>query len=482
MGYTHLELMAAVEHPQPISMGYQITNYFCVNSRMGTLKDFQWFINYLHEQKIGVILDWVPAHFALDKFGLSNFDGSPLFEDDDPRFASHPTWGTKVFDFKKPFTRDFLASNADFILDHLHADGLRVDAVWAMLDLTYDREPGCRTNEKGDKIDLHARAFLQNINTYIRRQYPGAVTIAEETFGYENLTSPTDYKGPNRKRGVGFDMTWHIGWMSDSLSYFSTHMDNRHNLYPLLVKTLSEVDHNRPRGHVVLGLSHDENANAKRTIQGKMPGNTIERFANVRLLLALQTLRGGGPILDFMGNEIAQSQEWHGRLIQSLRDPHERAKTWMQWEELDPSINSVNYQYHRGVQAMRRALNHLFLEHPGLWDQTPEGFQEFKTDDSHNCIIGFRRFGSGKQLACLFNTSIRDLRDYFIALPTRYVDPRFARLQSVTEVFNSDRREFGGLDRLNPHVHVVRDVSSWPTYIKFHLPPLTAVVLEEHLS
>ncbi len=480
MGYTHVELMAAFEHPQPISMGYQITNYFCVNSRLGTLDDFQWCVNFLHEKEIGVILDWVPAHFALDKFALSLFDGSPLFEDDDPRFASHPTWGTKVFDFKKPFARDFLASNAYFILKQLHADGLRVDAVWAMLDLAYDRAPGCRKNVKGGNIDLHAKEFLQNITMLIRKE--GALAIAEETFGYENLTCSSDFKGPNGKRGIGFNLTWHIGWMSDSLRYFSTSIDKRPDLYPLLVKTLKDIDHNRPRGRVVMALSHDENCNGKNTIQGKMSGSPPERFANVRLLLALQTLRGGGPLLDFMGNEIAQSQEWHGRLIQSLRNPQERGKPGMQWEELDPQVNPYHHHYHRGVQSMRRALNQLYLNHPGLWNQTEEGFQEFKIDDSNNCIIGFRRFGNGKQLACLFNTSHRDLKDYFIDLPNRFTAPQYAKLQTVTEVFNSDRTEFGGLGRLNPTVHLIRDVSTWPTFIRFHFPPLTAIVLEEHLT
>ncbi|MBI2812357.1 MAG: alpha amylase C-terminal domain-containing protein [Candidatus Melainabacteria bacterium] len=460
MRYSHVEVMGAFEHPQPISMGYQITNYFVINSRLGTLEDFQFFVDFLHVNNIGVFIDWAPAHFAVDRFGLEEFDGTPLLEDDDPKFANHPQWGTKQFDFKKQFTSNFLLSNADFLLKRMHIDGLRVDAVQSMLYLNYGYPAGTRYNAKGGEINNYAKAFLRNLNAYVHQKYPGVLTMAEEASAFKNLIVPINQKGSNGKRGFGFDLVWHMGFTNDILEYMKKTSHERKNDYRSLVKSVRRVDGDsdtRPRGKVVLPLSHDETANGKKTIQKKMPGTDSERFANGRLLLAFQLLRGGGPILEFMGNEILQSEEWHGRVI------HETTKPSVQWEELDPQINPVNFRYHRGARECRKQLNQFYFNRPALWDQTSEGLEWILAKDQNKRVIAFRRKGSEEQLACVFNFSRKELIDF--CLPLR------PSVKKIEEVFNTDLAAFGGMGRTNSEL----------TDFKFHLAPFTAIVFKEHL-
>jgi 1,4-alpha-glucan branching enzyme len=488
MGYTHVELMALLEHPQPISMGYQITNFFTLNSEMGSIEDFQYFVNYLHKQGIGVIADWVPAHFAIDKFALCSFDGTPLFEDDDPKFARHPQWGTYEFDFKKQFTKDFLGSNLDFLLKKFHLDGVRVDAVQSILNLNYGRDAGTRLNKLGTGENLDAKAFLRNINTYAHQNYPGTLMIAEEAMGFPNLTRSVAERGIHTKtRGVGFDMTWHMGFMANVLDYFSTSPCSRNVAYPTFSCSIKDVDFNedcRPRGKVVLAFSHDEAANGKGTIFTKMGGNSDpDKFANGRLLLAFQALRGGGPILDFMGNEILQTQEWHGRLIQGLYDATERKKASFQWEELDPRVDIHNHKYHRGARESRRALLHLYRNNPGLQDQTDAGISWIDAKDSENGVLSFHRRGGNQQFACIFNSSDKDLKDYMIPLPDASYAPELDKLIGIKEVYNSDDAAYGGQGRLNGSIEIVRHpISNRPTHLKLRLPPFTALVLEEQFS
>ncbi|MBS0604630.1 MAG: alpha amylase C-terminal domain-containing protein [Verrucomicrobia bacterium] len=490
-GYNAVELMALFSHPQPISMGYQITSFFAPNSEMGTWEDFQFFVDAMHKEGISVIADWVPAHFALDKFALSDFDGSPLFEDEDPNYASHPTWGTKVFDFKKKFTQDFLASNADFLLKKLHLDGLRVDAVASMLYMNYDRPNGNRKNYKGTEVDLAAKSFLRNFNSFVHKQYPGVLTMAEESSAFPNVTrSPYERGVHSRSHGLGFDATWHMGWMNDSLSFWQKSAQERLlkpeeglGTFDLFTHTMKSVDGSsdgRPRGQVVLPYSHDENANAKGTIFAKMAGSTREeKFANGRMALAYQLLRGGGPTLDFMGNELLQSDEWHWRLKQDMENPSAKPRASVQWEELDPSTNPSEYHFHRGAQASRRDLNQLYLHNPGLWDQTDAGMDWFHTD-TDNAVLCFHRRGSGQQYACVFNTSDRDFSEYMIPLPDQSHAPELAKLTGVKEVYNTDDANYGGKGRVNASVEVVREHSSGrPTHLKLRLPPFTSIMLEE---
>jgi 1,4-alpha-glucan branching enzyme len=485
MGYTHIELMALFEHPAPVSMGYQITNFFALNSEMGSIEDFQYFVNDLHNRKIGVIADWVPAHFAIDPFALCLFDGTPLLEDDDPDFASHPNWGTYEFDFKKQYTKDFLGSNLHFLLEKFHLDGIRVDAVQSMLELNYGRVGGTRLNAIGGHVNLDAKAFLRNINTYVHQKYPGVLMIAEEAMGFPNLTRPVDQRGVHTKtRGVGFDMTWHMGFMRNILDYMATPPHHRASTFPNFVRTVEDVDYNedsRPRGKVVLPFSHDESANGNGTIFTKMGGNSDpDKFANGRLLLAYQALRGGGPLLEFMGNEILQTQEWHGRLKRGLVDPAEKKKATVQWEELDPDVNGLRYQYHRGARESRRAMLHLYRDNPALHDQTHAGISWIDARDSENGVLSFHRRGSGQQFACIFNSSDKDLKEYTLALPDASYAPELSRLVGIKEIYNTDAVLFGGLGRQNASIEIIRDAASnRPTHLKLHLPPFTALVLEE---
>lgn len=484
MGYTHVELMGVLEHPHPMSMGYQVSSFFTMNSQMGTMEDFQAFIDEMHQTGVGVFLDWVPAHFSLDEFALGNFDGSALFEDDDPESALHPTWGTYEFDFKKQYAKNFLASNADFILSKLHVDGLRMDAVASMLYLDYDRPSGSRTNEMGTIINTEAKAFLRNVNASIHEKHPGVLIMAEESSAYPNVVRPPVEKGQNGKRGLGFDLTWHMGFMNDILKYLRLPPDQRPSAHPLLISTLNQVDGGpdfRPRGKVVLPFSHDENANGQKTIQRKMPGSLPERCANGRLLQAFQLLRGGGPALNFMGGEFMQSEEWHGRLIESLKlSTGEKRGPSVQWEELDPSVNPLNYQYHRGALECSKALNQLYLHKPGLWDQTDQGFSWIDNKDALNSVVSFHRRGHGEQLACIFNFSDHDMSEYLVPLPDPDSAPELSALIDVREVFNTDDKAYAGQGRTNESVQILRNSDGQPTHLKLqHLPPFTAIVLSE---
>jgi 1,4-alpha-glucan branching enzyme len=402
----------------------------------------------------------------------------------------HPQWGTYEFDFKKQYTWDFLGSNLNFLLKKFHLDGIRVDAVQSMLNLNYGRPGGTRLNVYGDGENLDAKAFLRNINTYIHKEYPGTFMIAEEAMGFPNLTRPVTERGNQTKtRGVGFDLAWHMGFMHNALGYFSTPPSFRDQTYSIFTATVKSVDYNedsRPRGKVILPFSHDENANGKGTIFTKMGGNSNpDKFANGRLLLAYQLLRGGGPILDFMGNEILQTEEWHGRLIKGLSSAIERKKAAVQWEELDLQFDA-NAGYHRGAQESRKVLLHLYHNNPGLHDQTDAGISWIDAKDSEHCVLSFHRRGrdhqSGRvqQFACIFNSSDRDLKNYEIPLPDSSCAPELDDLIGVREVYNTDDLAFGGLGRKNTYVGIICDSStSRPTHLKLRIAPFSALLLEE---
>jgi 1,4-alpha-glucan branching enzyme len=478
MCYSHVELMALFEHPQPISMGYQITSFFALNSAMGSIEDFQFFINYLHQEKMGVIADWVPAHFANDPFSLCSFDGSPIYENDNPSYAIHPVWKTYEFDTRKQCTRDFLASNLEFLLQTFHFDGIRVDAVQSMLNYNLDRE-----YTKAGDVNEDAKEFLGNLNTYVHAKYPGILMIAEEAMGFANLIRPVTEVGQIVKTtGVGFDLTWHMGFMNDTLRYFALPPHQRPAAYNIFSRTLKDVDQSddfRPRGKVVLPFSHDESANGHGTIFTKMGGNNNpDKFANGRVALAYQLLRGGGPVLDFMGNEILQTQEWHGRVIQGVNNPVERKKASMQWEELDPSIDIHNHQYHRGARESRKDLLSLYNRSPGLHDQTDAGFAWIEGKDAENGVLSFHRKGGGQQYACIFNSSDKDLHNYIIQFPNGSYAHELDKLVGIKEVYSTDNLAYGGEGR-NSCPEIIRDGSNRPTGLKLRLPPFTALLLEE---
>ncbi len=478
IGYTHVELMALLEHPQPVSMGYQVTSFFTPNSDMGSIEDLQYFVNYLHEQKIGVIADWIPAHFAIDEFSLCSFDGTPLFEDDNPHFASHPEWGTYEFDFKKQFTKDFLGSNLEYILREFHFDAVRVDGVQSMLNLSYGRKGGSRVNTLGTEHNLDAKTWLRNINTFVHNKHPGVLMIAEEAGGFPNLTRPVTERGVHTNtRGVGFDLTWHMWFMTKVLDYFSIPPHLRTFSYDLFSSTIKDVDYSedcRPRGHVVLAFSHDEFKQQKGSPYAKMGGRSAyEKFASARVWLAYHIFRGGGGFLDFMGTPILQTEEWHWRLIRGL--------TAVQWELLYPS--NPDHKYHIGVRESRKALLRLYRDNPGLQDQTDAGISWIDGKDSENCVLSIHRRGGNQQFACIFNTSDRDLQDYMIPLPNASYAPELDRLVGIKEVYNTDDVAFGGEGRLNASVEIIRDsYSNRPTHLRLRLPPCTAVVLEEQFS
>jgi 1,4-alpha-glucan branching enzyme len=483
-GQNAVELMGVFAHPQAISMGYQITNYFAPNSNMGSWEDFKCFVNEMHRQNIRVFVDWVPAHFALNEFGLINFDGTPMLESDDPAIAKHPAWGTIVFDFSKQFTKDFLASNVDFLLNELHIDGLRVDAVTAMLYLNEGREDQItdgtykkRFHRKGSEIDADVKSFFKNMLTYTHKRYPKALMMAEESKQQFNLT---------QSGGLGFDLAWHMGLMNDTFKYWKMPFskEGRQQSFSLLTHTVEKVDgQHRSRGTIVNAYSHDECSNGKGTFWGQMAGNTRpDKYANGRLALAYQLLRGGGASLSFMGNEILQTREWHG-FIELMTQGKEKERSTVMWEELDRNVDKTEHQYHTGAQKACADLNKLFLKSPGLHDQTSHGISWINASDSNNCVVSFHRTSQDgeQQFACIFNTSDRDIRDYKVALPGESYAPKLGKLKDLIEIYNTDHREYGGQGRTNANIKVHRDPSTKrPTHLELRLPPYTAIVLEEH--
>ncbi len=378
LGFTHVELLPVAEHPYEPSWGYQVTGYYAPTSRFGDPDDFRWFVDHLHQRGVGVIVDWVPAHFPRDEWGLARFDGGPLYEYADPRRGEHPDWGTLVFDHGRPEVRSFLLSNALFWLRELHLDGLRVDAVASMLYRDYSRGHGQWTpNVHGGNEDLEAVAFLQELNTVVHREEPGTLTIAEESTAWGGVSKPVD------QGGLGFTHKWNMGWMHDTLEYWATDPLYRrwhhHQLTFGLTYAWAE--------HFVLPLSHDEVVHLKRSLLGKMPGvNDDERFANLRALYAWMWAHPGQQLM-FMGGELAQASEWS----------HERS---LDWHLLDDPR-------HAGVQALVRELNQVEHDHPALHvgDSDPGAFSWLDVDDADHSTLAFERTepGGSGVIVCVAN-------------------------------------------------------------------------------
>ncbi len=390
LGFTHVELMPVAEHPYEPSWGYQVTGFYAATSRFGDPDDFRWFVDHLHQRGIGVIVDWVPAHFPRDAGALVRFDGRPLYEHTDPQRAEHPDWGTLEFDHGRPEVRNFLIANALFWLGELHVDGLRVDAVASMLYLDYSRRDGeWSPNVHGGHEDLEAVAFLQELNRVVHRVQPGVLTIAEESTAWEGVSQPVD------QGGLGFTHKWNMGWMHDTLGYWSTEPSDRpsHHAQLTFGFTYAWAE------HFVLPLSHDEVVHLKKPLVGKMPGDDDQRFANLRSLYAWMWAHPGKQLL-FMGGELAETREWS----------HDRS---LDWGLLDDAR-------HAGVQHLVADLNALQAAHPALHrsDGDPDAFAWLEVEDAQHSVLAFERLDPGGDdvVVCLANLQAVERPGYRIGL------------------------------------------------------------------
>ncbi|MFI8693473.1 1,4-alpha-glucan branching protein GlgB [Dietzia maris] len=392
-GFTHVELMPVAEHPFGGSWGYQVSSYFAPTSRFGTPDDLRYVIDHLHSRGIGVLVDWVPAHFPKDEWSLGRFDGTPLYEHADPRRGEQPDWGTYVFDFGRHEVRNFLVANALYWAEEFHIDGLRVDAVASMLYLDYSREAGEWTpNIHGGRENLEAISFLQEVNATLAREHPGFLTVAEESTSWGGVTSPT-YTG-----GLGFSMKWNMGWMNDTLRYVGLDPIYRGFHHGEITFSMMYAWSER----FVLPLSHDEVVHGKGSMWERMPGTSWDRGAGIRSLYAYMWAHPGKKLL-FQGLEFGQTTEWD-------------ADKGVAWENLE----GWEGEYHRGILACVRDLNARYAENPGLWslDDDPSGFSWIDANDAaHNTLSFLRTDHAGNTVACVVNFSGAALGDYRIGLP-----------------------------------------------------------------
>jgi 1,4-alpha-glucan branching enzyme len=409
LGFTHVELMPVMEHPFAGSWGYQVTGYYAPTSRFGSPDDFRTFVDRLHERDIGVILDWVPAHFPRDEWALARFDGTALYEHDDPRQGAHPDWGTLIFNLGRSEVRNFLLSNALYWLREHHADGLRVDAVASMLYLDYSRNEGeWLPNQYGGRENLEAVEFLKRMNETVYAHAPGIVSAAEESTAWPGVSRPT-YLG-----GLGFGFKWNMGWMHDTLTYFQKDPVYRryhhHTLTFSLMYAFSE--------NFILPLSHDEVVHGKRSLLDKMPGDRWQKFANLRALYAYLWAHPGKKLL-FMGGELGEWEEWN----------YDGSLHW----------NLLEYPDHAGVRSLVRDLNTVYRSQPALYelDDDPAGFRWLEANDAQNNVLAFARLdATGKRpVVCVLNLSPVPRHDYRVGMP---ICCRWR------EILNTDSAFYGG--------------------------------------
>ena len=436
MGYTHIELLPIMEYPYDPSWGYQVTCYYAPTHRYGTPEQLMRFVDECHRQNLGVILDWVPAHFPKDENGLYEFDGACCYELSDPMMNEHPDWTTRIFDYGKPEVRSFLVSNACYWLERFHVDGIRVDAVASMLYLDYNRQV-YKPNRFGGKENLEAIEFLRELNNAAFRVNPAVMMIAEESTAFPLVTKP-DYVG-----GLGFLFKWNMGWMNDMLRYMSLDPLYRKGDHNALTFSMTYAFSE----NFVLPLSHDEVVHGKCSLIGKMPGNYDDKFANLRVFYAYQMAHPGKK-LNFMGNELAQFIEWN--YTQGL-----------DWVLLD-------YDRHRQMQAFVRELNHFYLEHPQLWenDSDWDGFQWIDCDDRDRSIVTFRRISrSGKELVVICNFCPVVRERYRVGLP---------KAGWYVPVLNTDEARFGGYGFMaRPQKAEKKPYQKLPYSAEFYLPPMS---------
>ena len=444
MGYTHIELMPVAEHPFDGSWGYQVLGYFAPTSRFGRPEEFMEFVDRCHREGIGVILDWVPAHFPRDSHGLATFDGTHLYEHADPRLGEHRDWGTLIFNFGRREVANYLLSNALFWLKKYHIDGLRVDAVASMLYLDYSRKPGeWIPNVFGGRENLDAIAFLKRVNEEVHGRHPGAVTIAEESTAWPAVSRPVHLGG------LGFTLKWNMGWMHDMLSFIEQDPIHRKFHFGELTFALLYAFHE----NFVLPFSHDEVVHLKRSMLDKMPGDLWRKYANLRLLYSYMYAHPGKKLL-FMGGEIAQWEEWN----------HDQS---LQWDLL-------RWDSHRGVQQFVRDLNRVYRETPALHevDFRPEGFEWIDFRDVDNSVVSLLRRGKNPEdsMVCVFNFTPVPRESYRLGVPFpgRYV-----------EALNSDAAPYGGSNVGNGG-SVEAEETPWmgrPFSVSLSLPPLGALFL-----
>jgi 1,4-alpha-glucan branching enzyme len=442
LGFTHVELMPVSEHPFEGSWGYQTLGNFAPTSRHGTPDDFRWFVDHCHQSGLGVILDWVPAHFPRDAHGLAWFDGGPLYEYGDPRRGEHPDWDTLIYDYGRPEVRNYLLASALAWLEEFHADGLRVDAVASMLYLDYSRKPGeWLPNRLGGRENLEAIEFLRELNHVVHERHAGALVIAEESTAWPLVTRPT-YAG-----GLGFSMKWNLGWMHDTLDYFR--LDPVHRRFHQDRLTFSQLY--AFSENFVLPLSHDEVVHGKGSLLGKMPGDDWQRFANLRLLLAYQWTHPGKKLL-FMGQEFGQRAEWS----------HEAGPDWTALE--DPR--------HAGISRLVRDLNRLYRESPALHrhDFDAEGFAWIDCRDREQSVVAFQRRAGRDFVVVVLNMTPVVRENYRIGVPAG---------GDYRELFNSNAAAYGGgnvgnLGQVRAGAEPLHDL---PFSVSLTLPPLAALVL-----
>ena len=445
MGYTHVELMGIAEHPFDGSWGYQVTGYFAPTSRHGTPADFQYLIDHLHKQGIGVILDWVPAHFPRDGYGLANFDGTPLFEHPDSRRGEHPDWGTKIFNYEKSEVRNFLIANALYWLNHYHIDGLRVDAVASMLYLDYGKQDGqWLPNKYGGNQNLEAIWFFKHLNSIIRGRKDGSMIIAEESTAWPGVT-----KDPEED-GLGFNFKWNMGWMNDFLEYMKLdpyfRKDNHNKMTFAMSYACSE--------NYILVLSHDEVVHLKCSMLNKMPGYLEDKFANLRAGYTFMFGHPGKKLL-FMGNEFAQLQEWS----------EARELDWFLLKE----------ERHQQMQNYVKALLHMYKKYRCLYEQDDswDGFQWINADDCFRSIFSFVRYSKTKRKNLLFvmNFTPMERLDYRVGVP---------RKKKYKLVLDGDAGEFGGNGRKKPEVYEAKkgECDGQKFYVEYPLSPYGVAVFE----
>lgn len=417
MGYTHVELMPIMEHPFDGSWGYQVTGYYAPTSRYGSPEDFMYFMDYMHGQGIGVILDWVPAHFPRDTFGLCSFDGTCLYEHLDPRQGWHPDWGTLIYNYGRPEVKNFLIANALFWAEKYHADGIRMDAVASMLYLDYGKKDGeWVANIYGGNENLEAIEFLKHLNSIFKQKYPDAVLIAEESTAWPKIT------GAVEEDGLGFDYKWNMGWMNDFIHYMSLDPLFRGGAHGELTFSMVYAYSE----DFILTLSHDEVVHGKASMIGKMPGDRAQKFANLRAAYGFMMCHPGKKLL-FMGQDFAQDREWS----------EERSLDW----EL------LQYGEHRQMQDYVKALNQLYRERPALYqlDHNPDGFTWINAIASDENMLVFTRNTKKKEemllVVCNFSPLVYENRKIGVPYPGKY-----------KEIFNSDRVEFGGSGVVNPRL------------------------------
>ncbi|MFA5404440.1 MAG: 1,4-alpha-glucan branching protein GlgB [Ignavibacteria bacterium] len=445
MGYTHIELLPIMEHPLDESWGYQVVSYFAPTSRYGTPQDFMFFVDYCHQNGIGVLLDWVPAHFPTDEHGLSNFDGTQLFAYKSLKKGFHKEWGTFVFDYGRNEVRNFLISNALFWFEKYHIDGLRVDAVASMLYLDYSRKDGeWEPNVFGGRENLEAIDFIKKLNEVVHLYHKGIVTIAEESTAFPMVSRPT-YIG-----GLGFDMKWNMGWMNDSLKYFSKEPIHRKYHQNMITFSLWYAFNE----NFVLPISHDEVVHGKRSLLEKMPGDQWQRFANLRLFF-LYMFGHPGKKLNFMSNDIAQYKEWN-------------AKDSLDWFIMD-------FEMHKKLNYFVKDLNILYKNHPALYevDFKSEGFEWVDFSDADSSVIAFLRKSENNSEILLFVLNMTPVfrENYELGVP---FDGFYK------EILNCDALEYGGSGKGNAGGvgSNQRTKNQWYHTICITLPPLGGLVFK----